>query len=333
MMDNDPRSPEQIKRDKLQEKHWKHFLVIPFPVMMNPDLTLADKVVFGRAYGFDYLFESPTQTAMALGISPNQVRVSKRKLEKLGLLKVVEENPYGKRYEAVTEFDKGLSKNDKGLSEFDNPLVKIKQPPYQNLTTESKEENKSENKEEILFEDKSSNKAQAPGDESEEVQLKEDKPAIYGKPEINEILDLWEEATGFDWHGVRQERFATKNLIAKYGSEATKALVRRVQRARRADDQFAPQIAKPSQLLGKYEKLTALTMWEERQAKAEAKEAEAHAPAYVPEYMRMSDGPRQDYVDVRPSTPEEKAEAHRKAMEIRAKLPFYVPKEQRKAGC
>ena len=180
--------------------------------------------------------------------------------------------------------------------------------------------------------DKSIKEAQAPGDESEEVQLNEESQKRYGNAEVNEILDEWEEATGFSWHSTRQERFATNTLLRKYGSEATRALVRRVKVARRSDDQFAPQIAKPSQLLGKYEKLTALQLWEERQGKVEAKEVEAHAPAFIPEYMRPPE-PQPEWRDVRPSTPEEKAEVHRKAMEIRAKLPFYKPKNERKAGC
>lgn len=329
--------PQQLsqeeERDQAQYDQARLFISVPFEIMLDERLTLADKFIYGRALFFHELFESVEKTAAFIGISVSQAQKSKLKLEKLGFLQCIEDTGRGKRYKAI--YDKRIFQLSEArqttLAKNAREVSRICEPASQNLRTEIKESIKGEEK--LLFEDKSSNKAQAPGDESEEVQLKEDKPAIYGKPEINEILDLWEEATGFDWHGVRQERFATKNLIAKYGSEATKALVRRVQRARRADDQFTPQIAKPSQLLGKYEKLTALTMWEERQAKAEAKEAEAHAPAYVPEYMRMPDGPRQEYVDVRPETPEEKAEAHRKAMEIRAKLPFYVPKEQRKAGC
>lgn len=329
--------------DPQDQQQEAHYVILTEDVLGNPELTSNDKIILARATGFPEFFESAEETGKFLGMNERTVRRSKQKLLELGFLIEIRNTGHGKRY--AVDLHRTLKKADNlsGQNVLSDRTIETRPDKNGNLTgqkwssdrtklvTENKERIKGE--ESLLFEDKSSNKAQAPGDESEEVQLKEDKPAIYGKPEINEILDLWEEATGFDWHGVRQERFATKNLIAKYGSEATKALVRRVQRARRADDQFAPQIAKPSQLLGKYEKLTALTMWEERQAKAEAKEAEAHAPAYVPEYMRMPDGPRQDYVDVRPETPEEKAEVHRKAMEIRAKLPFYVPKEQRKAGC
>lgn len=322
----------QQQLDQQQESERKLYIRIPNEILEDERLTATDKLVYGRAYSFRHYYESAEATGKALAICPNQVKISKRKLEKLGFFVMYENTGRGKKY-IVPEPHIRLSKFDSltgRVSKFDSQSIKIESSEGQNLIPEIKERLKGE---EISLKDKSFKEAQAPGDESEEVQLNEEIPKRYGNAEVNEILDEWEEATGFSWHSTKQERFATNTLLRKYGSEATKALVRRVQRAKRADDQFAPQIAKPSQLVGKYEKLTALTMWEERQAKAEAKEAEAHAPAYVPEYMRMPDGPREEYVDVRPSTPEEKAEAHRKAMEIRAKLPFYVPKEQRKAGC
>ena len=313
----DRRTPEQIERDALQNKYAHNYLLIPMPVMMNPELTLADKAVFGRAYGFDFLFESPTQTAAVLGISPSQVRVSKRKLEKMGLLTCVEENFFGKKYVAR------LANYTYPLSESDNPPIKICQPPCQNLTTENKERLK---REETIV-------AQAPEDDSEDEQLKEDEsPKRYGNADINEILDLWEGATGFSHHSEKRERFAANNLLRKYGLEATKALVKRVEVARRSDDQFAPQIAKPSQLMGKYEKLTALKMWEERTAKREEAERANSNTLDFRKLYANPDAPHY-YHDCRPSTPEEKAEVHRKAEEIKKKLDWYVPKDQRKEGC
>lgn len=312
----DRRTPEQIERDALQNKYAHNYLLIPMPVMMNPELTLADKAVFGRAYGFDFLFESPTQTAAVLGISPSQVRVSKRKLEKMGLLTCVEENFFGKKYVAR------LANYTYPLSESDNPPIRFCQPPCQNLTTENKERLK---REETIV-------AQAPEDETDDEQLSEESPKRYGNADINEILDLWEEATGFSHHSEKRERFAANNLLRKYGLEATKALIKRVEVARRSDDQFAPQIAKPSQLMGKYEKLTALKMWEERTAKRE--EAE-RANSNTPDFRKLYANPEAPhyYHDCRPSTPEEKAEVHRKAEEIKKKLDWYVPKDQRKEGC
>lgn len=257
----DRRTPEQIERDALQNKYAHNYLLIPMPVMMNPELTLADKAVFGRAYGFDFLFESPTQTAAVLGISPSQVRVSKRKLEKMGLLTCVEENFFGKKYVAR------LANYTYPLSKSDNPPIKICQPPCQNLTTENKERLNGE--ERLSSKDKSFEEAQAPAEDSEKDPLNEDKPKSYGKAEINDLLELWREETGFDHKSTKSERYAINNLLRKNGYEDTKALIRRVGRARRSDNQFAPQIAKPSQLQGKYSKLEALVLWEERQSQAE----------------------------------------------------------------
>lgn len=328
--------PQQLgqeeERDQAQYEQSRLFISVPFEIMLDERLTLADKFIYGRALFFHELFESVEKTAAFIGISVSQAQKSKLKLEKLGFLRCIEDTGRGKRYKAI--YDKKLFRLSEArqttLAKSARELSRFCEPASQNLRTEIKERIKGE--ERISLKDKSFKEAQAPGDESEEVQLNEEIPKRYGNAEVNEILDEWEEATGFSWHSTKQERFATNTLLRKYGSEATKALVRRVQRARRADDQFAPQIAKPSQLLGKYEKLTALQLWEERQGKAEAKEAEAHAPAFIPEYMRPPE-PQPEWRDVRPSTPEEKAEVHRKAMEIRAKLPFYKPKNERKAGC
>lgn len=329
--------------DPQDQQQEARYVILTEDILSNPELTSNDKIILARATGFPEFFESAEATGKFLGMNERTVRRSKQKLLELGFLIEIRNTGHGKRY--AVDLHRTLQKADNmsGQNVLSDRTNDARPDKIGNLTgqkwssdrtklvTENKERLKGE--ENSSLKDKSFKEAQTPGDESEEVQLNEEPQKRYGNAEVNEILDEWEESTGFSWHSTKQERFATNTLLRKYGSEATKALVRRVQRARRADDQFAPQIAKPSQLLGKYEKLTALTMWEERQAKAEAKEAEAHAPAYVPEYMRMPDGPSQEYVDVRPETPEEKAEVHRKAMEIRAKLPFYVPKEQRKAGC
>ena len=64
--------------------------------------------------------------------------------------------------------------------------------------------------------------------------------------------------------------------------------------------------------MGKYEKLTALKMWEERTAKREeAERANSNTPDFRKLYANP-DAPHY-YHDCRPSTPEEKAEVHRKA--------------------
>lgn len=333
-MEPQDQQQERINRDKEQERFARRFVTVPFEVMLDERLTLADKFVYGRALGFYEFFESAEKTAAFIGISADQARKSKQKLEKLGLIKCFLDDGRGKRY--IAELDprkmKLSTERQRRLEENPNAISKKNQSHYENQPPENKTENKAESKD-ILLKDKSFNKAQAPEDETDDEQLKEDEsPKRYGNADINEILDLWEGATGFSHHSEKRERFAANNLLRKYGLEATKALIRRVEVARRSDDQFAPQIAKPSQLMGKYEKLTALKMWEERTAKREeAERANSNTPDFRKLYANP-DAPHY-YHDCRPSTPEEKAEVHRKAEEIKKKLDWYVPKDQRKEGC
>lgn len=322
----------QQQLDQQQESERKLYIRIPNEILEDERLTATDKLVYGRAYSFRHYYESAEATGKALAICPNQVKISKRKLEKLGFFVMYENTGRGKKY-IVPEPHIRLSKSDSQtdrVSKFDSQSIKNESSEGQNLIPENKERLKGEENSSLI--DKSIKEAQAPGDESEEVQLNEESQKRYGNAEVNEILDEWEEATGFSWHSTRQERFATNTLLRKYGSEATRALVRRVKVARRSDDQFAPQIAKPSQLVGKYEKLTALQLWEERQGKAEAKEAEVHAPAFIPEYMRPPE-PQPEWRDVRPETPEEIEAAKKRLAEFRERGGWYKPKSERKEGC
>ena len=315
----------QDQLDIQQESERKLFIRIPNEILEDERLTATDKLIYGRAYSFKRFYESSEATGKALGICPNQVKISKRKLEKLGFFVMYENTGRGKKYFVKEPYGRE-SENDPQTyrgSKSDHQTVKIESSQGQNLTPENKERLK---REETIV-------AQAPEDETDDEQLKEDEsPKRYGNADINEILDLWEEATGFSHHSEKRERFAANNLLRKYGLEATKALIKRVEVARRSDDQFAPQIAKPSQLMGKYEKLTALKMWEERTAKRE--EAE-RANNNTPDFRKLYANPEAPhyYHDCRPSTPEEKAEVHRKAEEIKKKLDWYVPKDQRKEGC
>ena len=306
----------QDQLDRQQESERKLFIRIPNEILEDERLTPADKLVYGRGFTFKRYFESNKATAKALGLCEDQVKKSKQKLEKLGFLVMYENTGRGKKYtvpEPYGRLGNFTNQTGRGRKNHREPM-KFSSAGGENLPPEIKGRLKGEDH---SLKDKSFKEAPAPS--SNDEPLKEDEePKRYGNAEINEFLDEWEEATGFAWHGVRQERFAAKNLIAKYGSEAVKALVARVKAARHSDDQFAPQIAKPSQLVGKYEKLTALTMWEERNAKAKARELEATGPDFRALYPAMERDPYEDIKD----TPEAKAERHRIAQELRKKLGF-----------
>lgn len=113
----------------------------------------------------------------------------------------------------------------------------------------------------------SKNKVKNIGDKSPLDDEKEaEKPTSYGRDDINEIVDLWEQETGTSIKGDKNERRQVYNLIRKHGAERTKALVRAVGDIRRNGDRFAPQIATPRELTGKYSKLGRLEMWMERKS-------------------------------------------------------------------
>lgn len=297
----------QGQLDQQQESERKLFIRIPNEILEDERLTATDKLVYGRGFSFKRFYESAEATGKALGICPNQVKISKRKLEKLGFFVMYENTGRGKKY-FVQEPDYRESENDPQTyrgSKSDPQTNRKESSQGQNLTPENKERLKEE--ESLSLKDKSFKESSEPTSENEES-LKEEseKPKRYGKAEINEILDEWEAATDFQWHGVRQERFAVNTLLRKFGLEATKALVRRVRTARRSDDQFAPQIVKPSQLVGKYEKLTALTMWEERCARIKSKAAEMEGPDFRKLY-NMGELPENEPDDYAPEyTAEEK---------------------------
>ena len=321
--------------DPHDQQQEARYVILTEDILGNPELSSNDKIVLARASGFPEFYESAEETGKFLGMNERTVRRSKQRLLELGYLIELRNTGHGKRYAA--DLHRTLQRSDSltgqiVLSDRTNDARPDKSG-HQTGQKWSSDRTKvvTENKKRLKREE--TIVAQAPEDETDDEQLKEDEsPKRYGNADINEILDLWEEATGFSHHSEKRERFAANNLLRKYGLEATKALIRRVEVARRSDDQFAPQIAKPSQLMGKYEKLTALKMWEERTAKREeAERANSNTPDFRKLYANP-DAPHY-YHDCRPSTPEEKAEVHRKAEEIKKKLDWYVPKDQRKEGC
>ena len=283
-------------QDKSQGNYERKFILIPHEIFADPELTHCDKLIYGRINSFEVFFESATKTAELLRISERQVKRSKQALEARGYIRCVEESPWGKKYTTNGEklhemrMAEGCQNGTGGVTNWPGGVT--------NWTGEYKGETKKEN--------------------IKEKQTKEKKgsePQQFGNPDINALLDAWAEATGFDLKNQKMERYAMSGLIKSHGLEATRALVERVKRARRSDDRFAPQIAKPSQLRGKYSKLEALTLWEERsakQAEAERKASPARLyPTGLPDYCNEP---------TIADTPEARAERHRIAQEVRKKF-------------
>ena len=307
-----------------QDQTEARYVILTEDILGDPELSSNDKIVLARASGFPEFFESAEESGRFLGMNERTVRRSKQRLIELGYLVEIRNTGHGKRYTVDLHRTLRRADNMTGqivLSDRTNDARPDKSGHQTGQTVRSdRTKVVTENKERIKREE-TCDGAEAPGKAgAEDSSIKDEEPKRYGNAEINEMLDLWQEQTGFSHHGTKAERYAINNLLRKNGYEATKALVRRVGAARRSDDQFAPQIAKPSQLQGKYSKLEALAMWEERQHKQEAAESKSDTPRFDLLYPPLM--PEQDDWMDRPDTPEAKAARHETAKRLREKYGF-----------
>lgn len=274
-----------------QESRARHFVILTQEIIEDERMTLAEKIILARISGFEEFFESAEETADKLKISADKIRKAKQHLVKLGLITELTNTGRGKRYTA--------SFLDARLVKLTNQTGQINQSDWSKKPTEYKESIKREEKEKQTKEK---------GDEQ---------PKQYGNADVNALLTAWAEATGFDYKNQKMERYAMAGLIKQHGTERVKSLLRLVERARRSDDRFAPQIAKPSQLRGKYSKLEALTIWAER-----ADKAAASIPAPIipknPDYL---------YEDEDYTAGETREQIHERCEALRAKYGFGPRKE------
>lgn len=151
--------------------------------------------------------------------------------------------------------------------------------------------------------------ADAPADEQKENQKEPEQPKQYGNAKVNEFLETWLSETGDDFSKTQRERRAAHNLIQSNEPEALRALLTAVGEARRSGDRFAPQIAAPSDLVGKYSKLNKLRMWVARQ---QANESSGEEP-FIPDF----DGSKPAYWFYPEPTDEERAKVKKMANEMR----------------
>lgn len=277
-----------------QESHARRYVILTQDILEDSRITLAEKIVLARISGFEIFFESAEETAERLGISAETVRKAKQNLAKLGLITEIADTGRGKQY--VASF-----LDESRLVNFTNQPGKFYQSDWQILPTENKERLKRENKEKQTKE-----------------KTEPDQPQQFGNPDINALLDAWAEATGFDYKNQKMERYAMSGLLKTHGLDATKSLISRVKLARRSGDRFAPQIAKPSQLRGKYSKLEALTMWAERR---QAEQSSTPAPMVPKNPDYFYEDP--DAYD----TGETREEIHERCEKLREKYGFGPRKE------
>lgn len=203
------------------------YVLLTQSILGNKSLTSNEKLVLARISGFERFFESNENTAEFLGISERTVRTAKTHLKELGYIVEINDTGHGKVYAA------DLLRTAKSA----DLIGKNCRPDRQKLPPENKDRIKIEQN----------------GSEQE-----------FGRADINELEALWESETGFSIKSQKQQRYALANLIKSRGYEATKALVKLVGDTRRVNDRFAPQIATPRELTGKYSKLERLLLWDER---------------------------------------------------------------------
>lgn len=286
-MNNTPQEQEQIK-----------FLVMPFDILAIKELNMTDKFVLARIAGFRKFFEASQTTADFLGLTKLQVERAKRKLSALGYIEELADTGRGKVYRCADVYSI-LDKVDGARKVTSDVTSKSHQ-----VRRKSNIENKVENKDENII-----NAPSADDDSSKE----------YGRADINELIRNWSEQV-HDIQGDKTQRRYAYNLIRKYGAEGAQELVERVSAMKRKNDRFAPNIAKLSDLMGKYSKLDKLEAWEQRQ-QAESKPNE---PQYTPPpaYFRTPD--LSDYGDAWQEVPDEEFErVSQQIKDARAKMPFF----------
>ena len=99
--------------------------------------------------------------------------------------------------------------------------------------------------------------------DNNKITLSKDKgeTPIYGKPEINEMFDYWEQIIGYKITSRKQaNRNACNNLIKKHTAEKVQRLIQGV--AQSQADPYAPTIADFEDLQSKYNKLI---LWGKKQ--------------------------------------------------------------------
>ena len=286
-MNNTPQEQEQIK-----------FLVMPFDILAIKELNMTDKFVLARIAGFRKFFEASQSTADFLGLTKLQVERAKRKLSALGYIEELADTGRGKVYRCADVYSI-LDKMDDARKVTSDVTSKSHQ-----VRLKSHTENKVENKDENII-----NAPSADDDSSKE----------YGRADINELIRNWSEQV-HDIQGDKTQRRYAYNLIRKYGAEGAQELVERVSAMKRKNDRFAPNIAKLSDLMGKYSKLDKLEAWEQRQQA----ESRPNEPQYTPPpaYFRTPD--LSDYGDAWREVPDEEHERiSQQIKDARARMPFF----------
>lgn len=272
-----------------QDGELMRYVVITQDLLGAKDLNANEKIVLAYISSFKEYYAANESAGAFLGLSERIVERAKQKLTRLNYIRIIKKTGRGNIYAFNLE---RLAKNGGA----DSP--KLAKQTSQNWRTEIKEEIKELN---------------SKGDDTVA-----DESKSYGREDINEIVALWESETGTSLKGQQNQRRQIYNLLRRHGYEATKALVRLVGEARRVNDRFAPQIATPADLTGKYSKLERLRLWDERRKLSRPFGQQGNPqPARMPERFDPEEWDRHYAV-----SDEERAKVSQQFKEARKTLPF-----------
>ena len=260
----------------------KRWVILTQEILGAKDINTTDKIVLAYITSFEQYYSSNESAAKFLGLTERTIQLSKQKLVRLGYITVLKNTGRGKIYTFNVNRLSKYCQSD--CQNSDNQTVK-------KLTTYNKDKEKKK--------DNNAEKNSAPVEKSKNE---------YGRADINELEDLWLAETGINIRSQMNQRRQLSNLVKKYGYEPTKTLVRRVGVAIHSRDRFAPQIATPSELTGKFSKLPRLELWENRNKAA--RPFGNHLERSIPDYNGAWDE----------KSDEERAEVSAMMREFRQKL-------------
>lgn len=96
----------------MEQKTSERFIILKRSVMLDKQLTPADKLIYAWVCSFDEFSESSETTAELLGISVSSVQKAKAKLEKLGYIRCIRNTGRGKVY--ISLFDDNQTSTEMG---------------------------------------------------------------------------------------------------------------------------------------------------------------------------------------------------------------------------
>lgn len=179
-----------------------NFIVARKEVLMDRKLSSTEKLVYARICSFDTYFESTGNCAELLGLSKRQVENARRKLEKMGYIKCLENTGRGKKYKALYDLPDKVSQSSQEMQlrvpKIAEQSSKNCNSEFQKLHTYNKDIKESiKERLDILSKDS----------------IGESPKIEYGNGGINEVFDEWEKAFDYRPRNSQANRRAAYNLL------------------------------------------------------------------------------------------------------------------------